>query len=209
MTRQVLAADGIRGLYRGFGIVVVGIIPARGVRHSAISSPCQRGRPGRLVAVVSRGCRHDTSRSDQQSLALLTACCEQSLCLSAPHYYQQPGYDLSSRNSSTLSLADDAFGRAWDLLLRRCTSRLWSPRRHGAWARQRWPGGRQMRLPGPAWRTPLRGRSPPWSRRQSSSPSMSSASASWLPVGHGRSSHMACARQRAVCGLLIGAHIGS
>ena len=45
VTRQVLAADGIRGLYRGFGIVVVGIIPARGVRHSAISALHQRQRP--------------------------------------------------------------------------------------------------------------------------------------------------------------------
>ena len=31
VVRQVLATDGIRGLYRGFGIVVVGVIPARGV----------------------------------------------------------------------------------------------------------------------------------------------------------------------------------
>lgn len=31
VTRQVLATDGVRGLYRGFGIVVVGVIPARGV----------------------------------------------------------------------------------------------------------------------------------------------------------------------------------
>ncbi len=35
VVRQVLATDGIRGLYRGFGIVVVGVIPARGV-----SLPC-------------------------------------------------------------------------------------------------------------------------------------------------------------------------
>ena len=50
VTRQVLATDGIRGLYRGYGIVVVGVIPARGVspggincmRHSSVpmKRPC-------------------------------------------------------------------------------------------------------------------------------------------------------------------------
>ena len=39
VVRQVLATDGIRGLYRGFGIVVVGVIPARGVGFSW-DTPC-------------------------------------------------------------------------------------------------------------------------------------------------------------------------
>lgn len=32
MARQVWQADGIRGFYRGFGTIVFGAIPARGVR---------------------------------------------------------------------------------------------------------------------------------------------------------------------------------
>ncbi|CAL5228103.1 g11176 [Coccomyxa viridis] len=38
VVRQVLATDGIRGLYRGFGIVVVGVIPARGVYLTTLES---------------------------------------------------------------------------------------------------------------------------------------------------------------------------
>ncbi len=29
VARQVVAADGVRGLYRGFGTVILGIVPAR------------------------------------------------------------------------------------------------------------------------------------------------------------------------------------
>ena len=32
VAQQVVAHDGIRGLYRGFGTVILGVIPARGVR---------------------------------------------------------------------------------------------------------------------------------------------------------------------------------
>ncbi len=31
VAKQILATDGIRGLYRGFGTVIIGVIPARGV----------------------------------------------------------------------------------------------------------------------------------------------------------------------------------
>lgn len=31
IAKDVVRADGIRGLYRGFGTVIIGIIPARGV----------------------------------------------------------------------------------------------------------------------------------------------------------------------------------
>ncbi|EIE21419.1 putative mitochondrial carrier protein [Coccomyxa subellipsoidea C-169] len=31
VARQILASDGVRGLYRGFGTVIIGVIPARGV----------------------------------------------------------------------------------------------------------------------------------------------------------------------------------
>ena len=35
VAQQVVAADGVRGLYRGFGTVILGVIPARGVCCSA------------------------------------------------------------------------------------------------------------------------------------------------------------------------------
>lgn len=44
VARQVVATDGVRGLYRGFTTVVVGVIPARGVRPSGA---CARRASGR------------------------------------------------------------------------------------------------------------------------------------------------------------------
>ena len=35
IAKDVVARDGVRGLYRGFGTVIVGIIPARGVSLSS------------------------------------------------------------------------------------------------------------------------------------------------------------------------------
>jgi hypothetical protein len=45
VARQVVAADGVRGLYRGFTTVVVGVIPARGVRPPGACARRASGRP--------------------------------------------------------------------------------------------------------------------------------------------------------------------
>ena len=58
VVRQVLATDGIRGLYRGFGIVVVGVIPARGVslpRCSCVPATCCRRRSAQFNAYRNLG----------------------------------------------------------------------------------------------------------------------------------------------------------
>lgn len=58
IARNIVRHDGFRGLYRGFGTVVIGVLPARGVRH------CD---PRIRVFLLLAGCLDGTDTRDIRS----------------------------------------------------------------------------------------------------------------------------------------------
>ena len=161
VVRQVLATDGIRGLYRGFGIVVVGVIPARGVgllRHSCIPAACCRRRPAQPF---SESRYHRPQWPSEQAWSPTHVC---------------GSVDKARTSNACIQNVHE------QLNMHRCTSRRWRPRSPGASTQLPWLGGRLMRLPGPAWPVLSRGHLPLWSPSLSLSLLTSSVSALWSQV---------------------------